>query len=490
MKFQKYIFIILLALVTCQAASTGPKLQSHASSGPSPIIPASWTVPNWYIDPANSITCAGDNLTGTSATCVGGCVGSTCPSGNGPLLTMAQLVNRWGTIAPTFIVPVTLWFLSDQSSPWTDPISIGNFSFQNSAFGPLGISGTLLTQTTATIGTFTPRNRTAGTFNTITASGQVGAYWAPYVGMLVNDTTVDGWFYIESDLGTATALITEPFRSDQLLPTISPNFNKYVTIGNGDSLTILRPTLINVRTIDSFNGTLFIQHVQFTHNPAGTIVGGSVEVAESISDSNLPSFQSKFNQTTNSPAYFNSYFGSHVLMCSGSFLGGAINPHPAQCAVLCSSEPIAPVTLDGDIVLDDNSAGGNVLNPCSTGFVNIARVGLRTTWDANPGDQLACYIELILSQYGARDSYFWGPGIMAGVNFTFYDFVPVTTATNSMLLTGGFTMDGASTGYPWIPATHSFGAPITITGANIDANGSLVHPGPFGSRYYRNSTTP
>src|SRR5579875_1013792 len=83
-----------------QAACLGPNGQWHcklqrkmvlAASSSSPIIPASWTVPNWYIDPSNSTGCASDSNSGTSSTC--GAAGS----GIGPLATWGELqVHRWG----------------------------------------------------------------------------------------------------------------------------------------------------------------------------------------------------------------------------------------------------------------------------------------------------------------------------------------------------------------------------------------------------------
>ena len=59
------------------------------ATGQTPIIPPSWTVPNWYIDPQNTTTCASDSNSGTSATCGG--------AGIGPIVTYQELnVHRWG----------------------------------------------------------------------------------------------------------------------------------------------------------------------------------------------------------------------------------------------------------------------------------------------------------------------------------------------------------------------------------------------------------
>lgn len=77
-----------------------------ASAATTPITPPTWTVRDWYINPANIATavsdsCASDGNTCTSATCVGGCSGSTCPSGQGACLTFGEVIqHRLGTFTP------------------------------------------------------------------------------------------------------------------------------------------------------------------------------------------------------------------------------------------------------------------------------------------------------------------------------------------------------------------------------------------------------
>ena len=82
-----------IALAGCSTAGGGwacPAVKRPLmATGQTPIIPPSWTVPNWYIDPQNTTTCASDSNSGTSATCGG--------AGIGPIVTYQELnVHRWG----------------------------------------------------------------------------------------------------------------------------------------------------------------------------------------------------------------------------------------------------------------------------------------------------------------------------------------------------------------------------------------------------------
>jgi len=457
-----------------------PKPKTFMVSSGSPLIPPSWSVSTWYVDPSNTSGLASDS--------------NSCTASTAPCLTYAEIMgHRWGTNAPNFQQCTTaINFMSDQASPWADPITIGNFYSSAACVAvDLVINGTLLSQTTGTIGTFTPRNRTAGTYNEITSTGGAAGYWAPHLNYLVNDTTAGAWFWVESDLGSDTALITEPFSSNVFYPTLASPFNTYTTIANGDAYTVYRPTLLNVISTTNVNRDSYVvfQHVQFTQ-PQGTFLGGNSFIIESASDSTT-----LFN-TVNSEeeVFYNSYLGSQVILRSGTFLaGGAINTRPAQCAVFSSPDPINQIDLDGDIILDENSAcGSGGLFPCNTGYVSIRRVGLRCAWVNDPGSNgIHPHTALTSSCYTGRAQYLWGPGSYGGAG-PFTLFVAAffgNTATSSMLLTnaGTFTsvygMDGVYTGFPWDAGARVYTPPVTISGAAIDDAGGLFQPGTWQSSY-------
>ena len=171
-----------IARAACGGKCVGSMVKPLVSaSGAEPILPPSWTVPAWFIDPANSATCASDTNSGTSATCTGGCSGSTCPSGIGPLVTFQELsVHRWGclgnpTACPRLRQNTLLTFLSSQSGG-TDPV-YWKPSLENGANGE--ILCTLTTAWTGGVGTFTinaAKNRSTPQLleATVPAGGAVG----------------------------------------------------------------------------------------------------------------------------------------------------------------------------------------------------------------------------------------------------------------------------------------------------------------------------
>jgi hypothetical protein len=127
-----------------------------ASSAETPVTPPTWGVPFWAIDRQNSIGCASDANTGTSATCVGGCSGSVCLGGTGPLLTCQELeVHRWGTTSPilqqnTVVMGVSSWSASDTDRCYPNP--------RVQSDSQLIYQGTLATVQTGTLGTVTAKS--------------------------------------------------------------------------------------------------------------------------------------------------------------------------------------------------------------------------------------------------------------------------------------------------------------------------------------------
>jgi hypothetical protein len=87
---------------------------AHAATAQSPIVPPSWTVLNWYVDGARTLSCTSDINSCTSATC--GAAGS----GIGPCQTLGEIQQvRWGGyIYAQDDVTVHLISPSPTSDPW------------------------------------------------------------------------------------------------------------------------------------------------------------------------------------------------------------------------------------------------------------------------------------------------------------------------------------------------------------------------------------
>jgi len=159
-------------LQLAQAACAGrcPAVHGALMASPtSPVVPASWTIPAWYVDNANSSGCASDSSSGTSATCTGGCVLGACPSGIGPLLTYQELlVHRWGcqgnpAACPRILQATTITFLSSDAA--SDPVYLFP-AIENGQY--LQVGGTPTQVCSGAITVNAAKNRTTGTRLTAT----------------------------------------------------------------------------------------------------------------------------------------------------------------------------------------------------------------------------------------------------------------------------------------------------------------------------------
>lgn len=215
-----------------------PKTFMAGSS--SPIIPSSWTVPLWVTDPANSIGCASDTNTGTSATCVGGCSGSSCPSGQGPLVTVNELiVHRWGTSSPMLQQTTDIWPISSETvgqeriRPLTPVMANAGSNFALICT-PTNIGSTF------SAGTVTAASRVNPGNDLKVASMPAGAA----AGVLVQNITHPSYAIIHSMSG-AIATMDQPLNG-----TTSVALNYNITENNswttGDTLQMLQLCTLNL----------------------------------------------------------------------------------------------------------------------------------------------------------------------------------------------------------------------------------------------------
>jgi hypothetical protein len=426
----KFIWVIV-AITGCSHTQVGElDAGPHrlAASGIVPITPASWNVTQWYVDPQNTSGTARD--------------ANDCISITTPCVHFGEIaVHRWLTYSPILPAPVTVTFLSSQNSPWADdPVYWTN---------NLSVVGTLATQTTVAIGTFTPKNRGAGTANTITASGQGGSFWAPYVGSFAADVSSGAVFWIEKDLGSATARITEPVQ-----PNPSGNLpTTYVAIANGDSLTLSLPVAINCTGSDAaIVGTASMFHV-WCRNTSKPSTTGYVSINESRVSSYL------FLPLVTDPTNFilNSYLDGFTHLVANVFSGA-----------IAGSFPSIGGNLNGDVLIDPATG----FHLTSATILNRAYIGSGSVLDTDSRSML--YISAYDGPVWYPDNEVWGP---AGLDV--HDgatLVCEQSCASQLLLTGALTMHGSTTALPWVAATRVWGAAATITPAAIDAAGAMCDP--------------
>jgi hypothetical protein len=227
-----------LAAAACNGRCKGTAIKPLlAATTGNPIIPPSWTVPAWYIDPANSIGCASDSNSGTSATCSGGCAGSVCTSGIGPLSTFGEFrAHRIGTTMPVypFGQSVTVTLLSAQAAGQDKIV----FEPHMTGGGQAVLLGTLVVvQPTFTAGTITqPTIAAGGTLLTV-ASMPAGTV----ANEIVYNVTRNSYAFIDSMNGT-TATMQQPLKAAYVtvpgIPAASESAGEDQTWATGDSIEI------------------------------------------------------------------------------------------------------------------------------------------------------------------------------------------------------------------------------------------------------------
>ena len=209
-----------------------------AFGGPtSPITPASWSVSEWDDDPANGAGCAVNTNTCTSQTCVGGCSGSACPSGEGPCADINEIItHRLGTTSPALQQPTTFRQMSayvlNQHPYWFTP---------QLANGAQAIRlGTLTQVCTIPANTATIAAQVRGGPGT---RWQISALCAGATAkMLLQDTTQNTWSTIDTVGPPAT--LSQPLPNSVLstvgIPTLSEG-----SMASVDAFTVWAQPLAN-----------------------------------------------------------------------------------------------------------------------------------------------------------------------------------------------------------------------------------------------------
>lgn len=210
-----------------------------------PIIPPSWTIADWYVDPANLSGVASDANSGTAATGAPG-------SGIGPLLTVSELVDhRWGTTAPILGQTTTIHLLSTetvgQESIVLAPITSGGFNFV--------IIGTLIAHGAA----FNAGVVTAKAPGNPGVLLQVAGFThGETAGMLVHNVDNDSYAFIDSVTGPGVATMTQPFAGAGLTTITSDPPATPLAEDNawdaGDSLQVYALPILNLKVLTPKGG--------------------------------------------------------------------------------------------------------------------------------------------------------------------------------------------------------------------------------------------
>ena len=398
--------------------------------GTTPITPAGWTVPNWFVDPANASGNASD--------------GNACTTSGAPCLTLGELTyHRYGTQTPVLPQATTVTLLSNDTAadPW---VIIPSFSG-----GSLTLQGSPTVSLTTTIGVFTAAVRGgANTLATITSPGVPS--WAGKSGQLIHDTTVGATFYVSADLGGGVASLTNQVH-------FPVGFNPApVTIANGDTIQLL--TL----------PTVFVQNLTYqSYGPSSGLIAQQLN----INASSVAFFEymnvyectmaAPFNEAS-APNTFADCFFKNALSGPATYQAG-------QVAAFTSGAIGYTTSFDGDVIL----AGG--INAFGTIRLNAVYMG-----GAFTNETSTTLLQVISSAtYGPSGrAIVWGPNAVNAANGAQLSMANATgTAAQVFVNTGGLQLDGAATGLTFNTGTGTFSAgPSALSPANLDTNRSYQNP--------------
>lgn len=465
-----------------------PKLTASQST---PNIPASWTVPTWYIDPANLTICASDTNSGTASTCTGGCTGSTCPSGIGPIVTWAELAQqRWGTYSPRIQQNTTINILSSMTSR-TDVIYLSNKCEENRWVNIQGPINSTTQIATGTLSGVTSKNRASAQL--LEATFPSGVTQDAFV---VNSTHASGaWTYKqvtgnEYEVSQPLTRAATPWTFTELVPS------EVDTWANGDTVTLYAPVKLNIDYVTPAYGDIsgtgnnacvyltdVEPHSYGSADQSYITFGQGVALNEvfldrvvDINDPGAPlDYPIQALNTDSSIGYGGTAFGELGIIAGGmcgNFGGGG------------TLDGFAGWGFDYDVIFGTTTGGSSYsMHEGETADADIGYVYIDSTsellfWGWN---QVSSIFDL-----GVQG--IWGPGYIGlQQNSTLLYPTGAGSAAATFLQTGGFYANGQTHMCLGIPssATLSTTCDITFSASNLDSNlgttsGCLYVPGGSG----------
>lgn len=447
------------------STATGPKFPPihrgrqpipHAATprltGGGPTIPASWTIANWWLDPANSTGCASD-ANNCTASCGGG--------GVGPCLHYSQILSRWGTDAPRLPQTTTVTYLSNQAAA-VDPI---DFEGSLTAGSNLIFTGPLTHLPSPT--TFTldqAKNRTLPATGTPGGGLLQVTFNAPVTpGTLIENTTAgksSRAFVYANNGGGAIAVMTQPIATPGAPVTAPMTPAEVDTWATGDTVSAVQLVNVNVTAIHAAGGDqtstafpltgsiveLVGLHVLDLSGTAGTSglspsdPDGSVTLVDSWVDPVLMQGGTSFDiqgPVNLADCYCN---GGAFLGVESTFYAGCVTPTAVD--ELAAGPGVA---LDGDAIF-----GGGMFTLESPVLVANVAIPPGQTCFVDPNG--AMYIETLFT--APTQPHFWGNftmGMFAGASVFLSQSAGVPTWASALFTAA---INGMTT-----PSTYAHGTP-------------------------------
>lgn len=397
------ISILFMAVLSCansDRSTSAPPPTPHtfgaAGGTTSAIIPASWTVPAWFIDPANSSGTASDS--------------NSCTSSGTPCLTWHEINDhRWGCIGspsgcPRLQQTTTITWLSNDSTD-NDPVYFLPTIEKSNAY--VALNGTLSGGTTTTLTSVTSGGAATRTALELAAPAS-GTFAA---GDFIVNTTHAGaaWAYTVSS--GAIWKLTQPMgRTTTPIVGFSPP-TELTNWANGDAITFYTsPTKVNLVTVlptitdeNSNANYVTINNIQVTSPLHGNDSLDVLHVNSGVV------FQ---ECTSQREIHIGGMAGIFSPISSNNYLSAGVSSLPMTAGAYIVGGEIVPtrsgtntigVSFDGDIIFSSTGSyvvqGPNIL--LGAIYVDTSTV-LAVTGNTYLNPTFGPYSQAIV----------WGPGIL------------------------------------------------------------------------------
>ncbi len=249
----------------------------------------------WFIDPVNG----NDTRNGTTSASA--------------LKTYRELLNRWGCQEPILFQSTNITFLNDQPD-FTDPVIFLGHILN----GQVTFVGQLTNVGNGSFSSVIPKDRPVGQRWEIT-DGSID--WTSFIGYFLNDITADAWFWIDSQISSGTAMITQPMeRASQ----VNANPAEVDSLAAHDNYAIYKPTkvyIVNFSPIADSGTASFMQNIWIivpTPNQDISFTNQFTAYLEVRCDGLLSATGNQGNTFTNN------WMGGGAIMLSAEVFGGSV----------------------------------------------------------------------------------------------------------------------------------------------------------------------
>ncbi len=395
-----------------------------------PVIPSSWSVAAWWLDPSNVSTTASDE--------------NDCVSAATACLTYGEIsMHRWGTISPVLQQVTTINDLSAwPANLLADPVSLRTRGNLVAFVGALGVNETIASGALAgVVPKALPNTLLQATLTAPVATGE-----------LVHNTTHDSYAWTLTALGGSAFELTQPM-------TMTPPFfaagAAVNTWANGDAYTVFAPDRLNLGDASIASGTppFLAMHSIFPSFGSGPFMGSFVGCKFNGSG---VSFLPTGKGTT---FLVNSYIGTNDVI--GEITGGGPNVIVIAGAYTGGNNMQGAFQISKDFIF--NNANGYLW-----GGIVMDTLWARSTVTVVDGT--------IQFQAGST---FAGNQTLNVTKHARVQWPAAQTATATFVQTAAtpFLLNGLSTACSLVAATGVVACSIPLTPTTLDA---LVGPSGFG----------